>query len=57
MGTSQIRQDIPQLIEWYKDGKLKLDELISGTYELDDINTAIGDVADGGTIRNIVMMG
>ena len=57
MGTSQIRRDIPQLIEWYKEGKLKLDELVSGTYQLDDINSAIDDVADGGTIRNVVMMG
>ena len=57
MGTSQIRRDIPQLIEWYREGKLKLDELISGTYELDDINAAIENVGDGATIRNIVMMG
>jgi len=56
MGTSQIRRDIPQLIEWYRDGKLKLDELISGTYALDDINAAIDNVSDGATIRNIVLM-
>ncbi len=56
MGTSQIRRDIPQLIEWYRDGKLKLDELVSGTYALDDINTAIDDVAGGAVIRNIVTM-
>ena len=57
MGTSQIRRDIPQLIEWYREGKLKLDELVSGTYRLDDINAAIDNVAEGGTIRNVVMMG
>lgn len=56
MGTSQIRRDIPQLIEWYRGGKLKLDELVSGTYALDDINTAIDDVAGGAVIRNIVTM-
>lgn len=56
MGTSQIRRDIPQLIEWYRDGRLKLDELISGTYELDDINSAIESVGDGSVIRNIVRM-
>jgi S-(hydroxymethyl)glutathione dehydrogenase/alcohol dehydrogenase len=56
MGTSQIRRDIPQLIEWYREGKLKLDELISGTYELDDINSAIESVSDGSVIRNIVRM-
>ncbi len=57
MGTSQIRRDIPQLIEWYREGKLKLDELVSGTYPLDEINDAIADVAAGGTIRNVVVMG
>lgn len=56
MGTSQIRRDIPQLIEWYREGKLKLDELVSGTYSLDDINTAIEDVAGGSVIRNVVVM-
>lgn len=56
MGTSQIRRDIPQLIEWYREGKLKLDELISGTYELDDINSAIESVSDGSVVRNIVRM-
>lgn len=56
MGTSQIRRDIPQLIEWYKEGKLKLEELVSGTYALDDINSAIDNVAEGATIRNVVLM-
>lgn len=56
MGTSQIRRDIPQLIEWYREGKLKLDELVSGTYALDEINTAIEDVGGGSTIRNVVVM-
>ncbi len=57
MGTSQIRRDIPQLIEWYREGKLKLDELVSGTYPLEDINTAIADAHKGETIRSVVTMG
>ena len=56
MGTSDIRRDIPQLITWYREGKLKLDELISGTFPLDDINAAIDDVSNGATIRNVVVM-
>ena len=56
MGTSDIRRDIPQLIEWYQQGKLKLDELVSGTYSLDDINDAIDNVSEGSTIRNVVVM-
>ena len=57
MGTSQIRRDIPKLIEWYRDGKLKLDELVSGTYPLDDIKNAIADAHKGETIRSVVTMG
>ena len=56
MGSSQIRRDIPQLIEWYRSGQLKLDELVSGTYPLAEINEAIADVATGSTIRNVVVM-
>lgn len=56
MGTSQIRRDIPQLIEWYREGRLKLDELVSGTYSLDGINDAIAAVGNGDVIRNVVVM-
>ena len=57
MGTSQIRRDIPQLIEWYQQGKLKLDELVTGTFPLDDINDAIDASHDGASIRSVVTMG
>ncbi len=56
MGTAQVQRDIPQLIEWYQQGRLKLDELVSATYELDDINAAIEAVADGSVIRNVIVM-
>lgn len=57
MGTADIRRDIPALIDWYREGKLKLDELVTGTYSLDDINEAIRQVGDGSVIRNVVLMG
>ncbi len=56
MGTAQIQRDIPLLIDHYRNGRLKLDELVSGTYTLDQINTAIADVAQGAVIRNVVLM-
>lgn len=56
MGNAQVRRDIPKLIEWYESGQLKLDELVSATYPLDEINEAIAAVADGGSIRNVVVM-
>ena len=56
MGTARIREDIPQLIGWYREGRLKLDELVSGTYPLDAINDAIAAVGDGSVIRNVITM-
>ena len=56
MGTSDIRRDIPQLIEWYRDGRLKLDELVTDTYPLDSINEAIAAVGSGSVIRNVLVM-
>jgi len=56
MGTSQIQHDIPRLIDWYREGKLKLDELVSGTFSLDEINEAIAGVGDGSVIRNVVLL-
>lgn len=41
MGATRLRIDIPHLIELYNNGRLKLDELISGHYSLDRINDAI----------------
>jgi len=56
MGTSDIQRDIPQLIEWYREGRLQLDELVSATYPLGEINAAIEAVGDGSVIRNVVLM-
>ena len=38
MGSNRFRIDMPQYIEWYLAGKLKLDELVSGTMPLEKIN-------------------
>ena len=56
MGTSDIRRDIPRLIEWYRSGELKLDELVTATYPLESINEAVAAVGDGDVIRNVIVM-
>ena len=56
MGTSDIRRDIPTLIEWYRLGQLKLDELVTATYPLGAINEAIEAVGSGAVIRNVILM-
>jgi Zn-dependent alcohol dehydrogenase len=41
MGSTRLSVDVPRLVELYRAGRLKLDELITARYPLDEINTAI----------------
>lgn len=47
--------DIPRLLDLYQDGLLKLDELITRRYGLDEINRGYQDLDDGKIIRGIVI--
>jgi len=53
-GDSQPQKDIPALLALYKDGKLKLDELVTRTYTLDQVNEAYNDTLQGRTIRGVI---
>lgn len=55
MGSARIRKDIPMLLALYQQGRLKLDELISGRYSLDRINEAIESSRSGQALRNVVI--
>ncbi|SPF77925.1 Zn-dependent alcohol dehydrogenase [Pseudoprimorskyibacter insulae] len=55
MGDAVIRRDIPWMADLYTQGRLKLDELISGRWSLDQINDAIADTRAGGAKRNVIM--
>ena len=55
MGSSRVRVDIPKLVELYQQGRLKLDELISERYRLEEINEAIASVKQGKVMRNIIV--
>jgi S-(hydroxymethyl)glutathione dehydrogenase/alcohol dehydrogenase len=54
MGTTQLHTEIPKLVELYKSGILKLDELITDHYPLEKINEAIEAVEKGKALRNII---
>jgi NDMA-dependent alcohol dehydrogenase len=54
MGTTQLHTEIPKLVELYKKGILKLDELITARYPLEKINEAIDAVVKGQALRNII---
>lgn len=53
-GDSQPRKDIPDLLKMYEAGKLKLDELVTRTYTLDQVNEAYADLIAGRIIRGVI---
>ncbi|THH37121.1 zinc-binding dehydrogenase [Aliishimia ponticola] len=55
MGDVVIQRDIPWMMDLYGQGRLKLDELISGRWSLDQINEAIADTKTGSAKRNVIM--
>lgn len=55
MGDVVIQRDIPWLVDLYQQGRLKLDELISGRWSLEQINEAIEDTKTGAARRNVIV--
>ena len=47
-------RDALRLLSLYREGKLKLDELVSRTYRLEDINTAFAALEQGEVARSII---
>ena len=55
MGDVVLKRDIPWLVDLYGQGRLKLDELVSGRWSLERINEAIADTRSGAARRNVIM--
>ncbi|NJN81399.1 MAG: Zn-dependent alcohol dehydrogenase [Caldilineaceae bacterium] len=55
MGGTRLSTQVPQLVELYQHGRLKLDELISRRYPLEEINEAIADMESGAALRNVIV--
>ena len=53
-GSSNVQQDVPKLVGLYKNGDLKLDELISRTITLDQVNDAFAAMATGEIARSVI---
>jgi S-(hydroxymethyl)glutathione dehydrogenase/alcohol dehydrogenase len=53
-GEMNPRASMPMLLSMYQAGALKLDELVTRTYRLDDINEAIADMRAGRNIRGLI---
>ena len=54
MGSNHFRTDMPRYIEFYRQGRLKLDELVTQRLRLDQINKAFEDMKEGHVARSVV---
>jgi NDMA-dependent alcohol dehydrogenase len=53
-GSSNAQHDVPRLLELYQLGQLKLAELVTRTYALEEINTGYQDMREGRNIRGVI---
>ena len=53
-GGARGRTDVPKIVDWYMDGKINIDDLITHTMPLDDINNAFDLMHAGESIRSVV---
>jgi S-(hydroxymethyl)glutathione dehydrogenase / alcohol dehydrogenase len=55
MGSARPAIDVPKIIQLYREGRLKLDPLISGRYRLESINEALASSRSGAALRNVIV--
>ena len=53
-GGAKSRTEVPKIVDWYMDGKINIDDLITHTMPLDDINSAFDLMHEGKSIRSVV---
>ena len=56
MGSNRFRVDIPQYIDFYLQGRLKLDEMVSRKLSLEDVNEAFRAMKAGEVARQVLVM-
>ena len=53
-GGAKSRTEVPRIVDWYMDGKINIDDLITHTMPLEDINSAFELMHEGKSIRSVV---
>ena len=53
-GGVKRRSQVPKIVDWYMDGKINIDDLITHTMPLDEINDAFDLMHEGKSIRSVV---
>ena len=54
MGSNRFRTDMPRLIQFYQQGRLHLDRMISGHIKLEQINEGFAAMKKGGLARHVI---
>ena len=54
LGGARGRTDVPKIVDWYMDGKINIDDLITHVMPIDDINKAFDLMHSGESIRSVV---
>jgi S-(hydroxymethyl)glutathione dehydrogenase/alcohol dehydrogenase len=54
-GGARGRTDVPKIVDWYMEGKINIDDLITHTMPLDDINKGFDLMTKGESIRGVVI--
>ena len=57
MGSNRFRIDMPRYIEFYRQGRLKLDQLVSQRLKLEQLNDAFDDMKEGQVARSVITFG
>jgi S-(hydroxymethyl)glutathione dehydrogenase/alcohol dehydrogenase len=54
-GGARGRTDVPKIVDWYMEGKINIDDLITHKLSLDEINTGFDLMHEGKSIRSVVV--
>ena len=54
-GGARGRTDVPKIVDWYMDGKIEIDPMITHTLSLDEINHGFELMHEGKSIRSVVV--
>jgi len=55
MGSNRFRVDMPRFIDFYLQGRLHLDDLISRRIKLEDVNDGLAALETGEVARSVIM--
>ncbi|MGB0804542.1 MAG: zinc-binding dehydrogenase, partial [Candidatus Puniceispirillaceae bacterium] len=54
-GGARGRTDVPKIVDWYMDGKIEIDPMITHTLSLEEINKGFDLMHEGESIRSVVV--